>query len=108
MTILSKFIEEIGDEAASKAFGVKLRTVQSWRRGERLPRPRQVARIVAGSGGRVGLAGIYGAAESPSGADRNRAFAQEQRVSVERGSPGPNHDDFDPDHGRIDPDIEGA
>lgn len=93
---LCQYIVEVGDQAAVKAFGVKLRTVQSWRRGERVPRPSQVPRIIAGSGGRVGPSGIYvtgdgcglnGTAPSAGGEPAQEA---------------------DPDADRIDPVVEGA
>lgn len=41
--------------------GVPLRTVQSWRRRERMPRPEQAREIVKLAGGRVTFEGIYGA-----------------------------------------------
>lgn len=59
MTTLKDFLCELGDEAASELLDVAPRTVASWRRGERLPRPAQAARIVRVSNGRVDYAGIY-------------------------------------------------
>lgn len=63
MKTLSGFIAEIGDEAAAALFDVKLRTVASWRRGERFPRRDQALRIVDRSKshphGPVTFAGIY-------------------------------------------------
>lgn len=56
---LPDFIAKIGDESAVELFGAKLRTVQSWRRRERYPRPDQARRIVAASGGEVSYAGIF-------------------------------------------------
>jgi DNA-binding transcriptional regulator YdaS (Cro superfamily) len=56
---LSAFIEEVGDEKAAKLFGVKVRTAASWRRRERIPRPKQVPNIVRASKGKVTLEGVY-------------------------------------------------
>ena len=56
---LPELITELGDEAAADLFGVKLRTVQSWRRRERYPRAGQARLIVARSGGRTDFAGIF-------------------------------------------------
>lgn len=57
---LTDLLIELGDSAAAELFGVKVRTIQSWRRGERYPRPEQAWVIVARSEGRVDYAGIYG------------------------------------------------
>lgn len=56
---LDQFIEEIGDEAAAKLFDVKPRTVASWRRGERKPRPDKAIEIVKTLRGKIPLEGIY-------------------------------------------------
>ena len=48
---------EVGDAAAAKRFGVAKRTAQSWRLGERTPRPEQAAVIVKKSP--VTFEGIY-------------------------------------------------
>lgn len=56
---LKTFIEQVGDEKAAKLFGVKPRTVMSWRLGNRTPRPKQAKVIVAKSP--VTMNGIYGA-----------------------------------------------
>ena len=56
---LRDFLKEIGDNTAAKLIGVKPRTIASWRRGERFPRPDQVARILRASKGRVDYKGIY-------------------------------------------------
>lgn len=66
MATLSEFIVEIGDVAASRLFGVKLRTIQSWRRRERYPRPDQAHEIVRLAGGKVDYAGIFGPAPTPA------------------------------------------
>jgi hypothetical protein len=60
---LVEFIQKEGDAAAAALFGVKLRTIGSWRRLERTPRPTQARRIVEATQGRVSMAGIYGAQE---------------------------------------------
>lgn len=58
---LPDFIAELGDEEAARLLDAPLRTVQSWRRRERKPRPAQAARIIAAAEGRLDYAGIYGA-----------------------------------------------
>lgn len=63
---LSTFIEEIGDEVAAELFKVKVRTVASWRRKERIPRPRQAQVIIAASEGKVDMHGIYGDDNGPN------------------------------------------
>lgn len=62
ITSLSEFIASMGDEAFSRQFDVKERTVASWRRGERIPRPIQARRLVEKSGGDLTMAMIYSAA----------------------------------------------
>ena len=59
-TPLPEYIAEMGDEAFMQMVGVPLRTVQSWRRRERRPRPEQAREIVKLAGGRVTFEGIYG------------------------------------------------
>jgi DNA-binding XRE family transcriptional regulator len=49
----------IGDEEAARRLGVKLRTVKSWRLGDRTPRPEQARAIVGVLP--VTLDDIYGA-----------------------------------------------
>lgn len=56
---LPEYISEIGDEEAAKRFAVPVRTIQSWRRRERYPRPLQARRIVEASEGRLTLDGVY-------------------------------------------------
>lgn len=63
---LPQFIESVGDEAAARLFEAELRTVQSWRRRERLPRPEKAQRMVALSDGRLTMESIYVAA-APAG-----------------------------------------
>lgn len=57
---LTEFIDEIGDAEFAQAMGAAVRTVQSWRRRERLPRPEQAREIVRLGAGRIGFDGIYG------------------------------------------------
>lgn len=57
---LPDFIARLGDEKAAELFGVKLRTVQSWRRRERMPRAEQARRIICAADGEVSYAGIFG------------------------------------------------
>lgn len=63
MKTLPRFIDEIGDERAAELFGVKVRTVAGWRRGERIPRPKRALQIIAATNrhpaGPVGWDGIY-------------------------------------------------
>lgn len=66
---LSTFIEKVGDERASKLFKVSRRTAQSWRLRERLPRPKQVPKIIKGSGGELSYESIYGPTPRQRAAD---------------------------------------
>lgn len=59
MFTLSDWIEDLGDAAAAELFGVTLRRVQSWRRGERLPRPGKAKDLIELSNGRLDYSGIY-------------------------------------------------
>lgn len=56
---LSEYIATIGDKAAAKLFGVSERVAQSYRNGERRPRPERAQRIIDATGGKVDWAGIY-------------------------------------------------
>lgn len=56
---LPDFIAEVGDQKAAELFRAPVRTVQSWRRGERRPRPDMARVIVSKTGGVVSFAGIY-------------------------------------------------
>lgn len=56
---LKDYIEKHGDSECARIFGVKERTAASWRRLERMPRPEQARKIVAATGGEVGMSGIY-------------------------------------------------
>lgn len=69
---LSKLISDMGDAAAAALFGVKLRTVQSWRRRERYPRPEMAWKIVEKAGGRVDYAGIFGPPSPAAAANQDQ------------------------------------
>ena len=91
MTIsLPEFIADVGDEASAELFGVKLRTIQSWRRRERIPRPDQAQAMVLVAGGRLSLESIYVLPES--------AAVNDTDVDP----------DVDPDSDRIAPPVETA
>lgn len=62
---LPEFIREIGDGPAAKLFGVKVRTVQSWRRREAYPYPRNAHQVVEACAGKVDYEGIYGPDPQP-------------------------------------------
>ncbi len=53
------YLKTLGDERAAELFGVKPRTVRSWRFGERAPRLRQARTIVERTQGAITLAEIY-------------------------------------------------
>lgn len=57
---LPQFIAELGDQVFAERVGVPIRTAQSWRRRERLPRPELARQIVDLAAGRVTFDGIYG------------------------------------------------
>lgn len=61
---LVEYIEREGDEAAAALFGVSVRTVASWRLGERTPRRKTAQIIVKRSP--VTYAGIYQPSGQPS------------------------------------------
>lgn len=54
-----KYIEKHGDAKCAELFKVKPRTVASWRRGERYPRPEQANEIVLLTNGEVTMNCIY-------------------------------------------------
>lgn len=68
MMNLRDFLKEIGDSGAADLLDVPQRTVAAWRRGERIPRPNQAARIVRLTRGRVDYAGIYAPAPTDEAA----------------------------------------
>lgn len=64
---LVEFLTTIGDAEAARLFGVKVRTVQSWRLRDRIPRPQQAAIIVSKSP--VTYEGIYGSSSEVAAAE---------------------------------------
>lgn len=56
---LPAFIKSVGDDHAAKLFGVKLRTVASWKYGEKTPRPQKALEIERLTKGRVRFTDIY-------------------------------------------------
>lgn len=58
--LLPQLIAEIGDAEFAALHSIPVRTVQSWRRRERLPRPEQARAIVRLANGRISFDGIYG------------------------------------------------
>lgn len=56
---LVEFIKSKGDEQCASLWGVPVRTVASWRRGERTPRPSKAREIAEATGGEVTLGEIY-------------------------------------------------
>ena len=57
---LVDLITEIGDDQAAAMFGVKRRTVASWRRSERWPLARDIPHLIELSGGRLSLESFFG------------------------------------------------
>lgn len=57
-TAFQRFLAETGDRQAAALLKVKERTVKSWRRGERMPRPEAARDIVTRIP--ITLADIYG------------------------------------------------
>jgi hypothetical protein len=57
-TPFRRFLGSLGDELAAELLSRKVRTVQSWRLGERLPRPNEAREIAAKAG--ISLDDIYG------------------------------------------------
>lgn len=65
---LTSFIEKHGDAHCAALFDAKIRTVASWRRRERFPRPEQAALIVERSGGVLDMDAIYRSPEQKAAA----------------------------------------
>lgn len=59
MLSLSAYIAMLGDEEFARRYGVKERTAQAYRLGERKPRPARARAIVEGSDGQLSFASIY-------------------------------------------------
>ena len=64
---LREYIKQLGDAKAAALWGVKRRTVESWRLGHRTPRPEQAERIVQTSP--VTYEGIYAPVKSDERAE---------------------------------------
>jgi hypothetical protein len=62
-TPFQSYLAAIGDEEAARRLGVKVRTIKSWRLGDRVPRPEQARAIVGRAP--VSLDDIYGAPSIP-------------------------------------------
>lgn len=71
----TQYIAEHGDAECAERWGVKARTVASWRRRERLPRPEQARVIVAETRGQVSMEDIYSLAEQCPSATHDTAEA---------------------------------
>ena len=56
---LPTYIKTIGEQAASRLFGVSVHTVRSWRQRARYPRPAKAVEIVEATGGKLTLEQIY-------------------------------------------------
>lgn len=56
---LPTYIEAHGDTESARLFGVKERTVASWRRGERWPHPNKAREIETATKGRVSFSEIF-------------------------------------------------
>lgn len=56
---LRTYLKAAGDETVAARIGVKPRTVASWRRGERMPRPDQARRLVDLSDGALTWSDVY-------------------------------------------------
>lgn len=69
---LPTFIEAHGDEAAAALFGAKVRTVASWRRGERWPHPNMARKIEKLTKGKVSFSEIFA---TPRKHEREQAAA---------------------------------
>jgi hypothetical protein len=63
---LPDYIKQLGDDKAAALWGVKRRTIESWRLGKRKPRPWQAAVIVQTSP--VTYEGIYAPQEEVAAA----------------------------------------
>lgn len=58
MTLI-EYIVEVGDEVAARVLNAEERTIASWRRGERTPRPKKAFEIEKTLKGRVSFADCY-------------------------------------------------
>lgn len=56
---LVEYIRKHGDAFCAQKFGVKERTIASWRRGENFPRAKKAVEIIAETGGELTMDGIF-------------------------------------------------
>ena len=56
---LAEYIKDQGDQQVADNLEVSVRTVASWRRGERFPSSLAIRQLVKGSGGRLTYAEVY-------------------------------------------------
>lgn len=56
---LAAYIKAVGDEEAARLFDVPLRTVASWKYGEKTPRPKKAIEIERVTKGKVRFTEIY-------------------------------------------------
>lgn len=56
---LKAYIEKHGDQIAARTLAAPVRTVRSWRLGERVPKPSKAADIEKRTGRRVKIAECY-------------------------------------------------
>lgn len=61
---LPEFISELGDAEFARLVKAPIRTVQSWRRRERMPRPEQAREIIQLSDGRLDFEAVYGSVDA--------------------------------------------
>jgi len=72
MMTLPEYLQMRGDDVIAAILKIPERTVRSWRRRERYPRPRQAAKLVETSGGKLDYSGVY-APDAPKAQDQDRA-----------------------------------
>lgn len=94
---LSDYIEKYGDEHCSEIFGAKLRTVRSWKYGDRCPGPAMAAKIERTTRGDVTFSECYAvvteqAADAPS-EDPSRSKPRPLPTSGRGANPGCPTDD---------------
>ncbi|ODT97285.1 MAG: hypothetical protein ABS82_01135 [Rhodanobacter sp. SCN 67-45] len=70
---LPEFITELGDAEFAHRTSTPIRTVQSWRRRERVPRPSQAQEIIRLFGDRLDFEGIYGSVATEGGSPAEAA-----------------------------------
>lgn len=60
---LNEYLSSRGDDVVAGLVGVTVRTVASWRYGERIPRPHHARKLVETSDGCLTLADVYASSE---------------------------------------------